>query len=157
MSYSTAIHRILISLSAFALIQPSALAFGPNGEPETVAEMKQVLQSTAWQLRVEDAPSDYCREVYYYGPNGAFTALSADERIEGRVQISASPTGEGFVIHEIYQKVNGLPDCQGDTFAQPGGDRFMRFVPLADGTFKACWGTNEDSCFGWVEPFGSQI
>lgn len=145
-------------MAALALVQaPLAHALGPEGQPETVEEMERVLQSTAWQLRVEDAPSSYCREVYYYRPGGDWTALSADERINGTVEITPSPDGKGFVIHEFYEDVNGLPDCQGDTYARAGGERFMRFVPLADGTFRACWSLSESSCFGWVEPFEELI
>lgn len=150
-------HRIAVVITALALGQTPAHAYGPNGEPESVDEMRSVLTSTAWQLRVEDAPTSYCREVYYYHHDGSATVLSADERIEAELEISQLPGDAGFVMHEVYTDVNGLPDCQGDTYARIGGDRYMRFVPLADGTFRTCWSLSESSCFGWIEPFEELI
>lgn len=153
--------RAFATLSALvisaAIPAGPVFAFTAETMPTTIAEMEDVLTSRTWQLRVEDAAEDFCREVYYFRKDGSMVALSGDEEIDATWELDTAKPKPGFILIERYLETNGMPDCQGDTFARPGDIRPMRYIPLENGTFRVCWVGAGDPCFGWVEPMDDLI
>ncbi|MAP95930.1 MAG: hypothetical protein CMK07_13355 [Ponticaulis sp.] len=150
----------------FSLICSAAIALAPIGAaraqtaeliPTSVTEMESVLMTGTWQLRIADKPSDFCREIYSFGPGNRLIALSGRERIDGKFELAVPSTGKGFILVEEYLEVNGEPDCQGDTRAKPGRTRMIRYIPQSNGTFQVCWVGGRGTCFGWVEPMDQLI
>ena len=78
--------RAFATLSALvisaAIPAGPVFAFTAETMPTNIAEMEDVLTSRTWQLRVEDAAEDFCREVYYFRKDGSMVALSGDEEID---------------------------------------------------------------------------
>lgn len=121
-----------------------------------VVALEQRLIGVNWQLVLDNAPEDACREQYVFSDEGILFIASGEEILATAYRLGAVAGSQLVSMRLEHINSNRAPDCQGKITPLSAGTYVRYIKDLPNRGLKLCWRDSEDSCFATLTPLQAE-